>query len=155
MTAHLSHRARLVSSREIAPNIRHFVFAIADVEKFGFVPGQFLSFVSEVEGKAITRAYSIASVPDENRVEICLNLVDDGHLSPRLFAMQPGEEMEVKGPYGLELRRFGECSGSAWPKIRSMNIRWFLECVMNMDCCIARSGRGWRRRIRTSGLCLR
>jgi CDP-4-dehydro-6-deoxyglucose reductase len=100
MTAHLSHRAQLVSSREIAPNIRHFEFAIADVEKFGFVPGQFLSFVSEVDGKAITRAYSIASVPDGNRVAICLNLVDDGHLSPRLFAMRPGDEMEVKGPYG-------------------------------------------------------
>jgi CDP-4-dehydro-6-deoxyglucose reductase len=100
MTAHLSHRARLLGSREIAPGIRHFVFAIADVDLFGFVPGQFLSFVAEVDGKTITRAYSIASVPEENRVEICLNLVEDGHLSPQLFAMRVGEEMEVKGPYG-------------------------------------------------------
>ena len=100
MTAHLSHRARLVSSREIAPQIRHFVFEIADVETFAFAPGQFLSFVSEVDEKPITRAYSIASVPEKNRVELCLNLVDDGHLSPRLFGMHPGEEMEVKGPYG-------------------------------------------------------
>jgi ferredoxin-NADP reductase len=100
MNNHASHIARLESSREIAPNIRHFIFAIADVEQFQFVPGQFLSFVSEIEGKPITRAYSIASIPDQNRVALCLNLVDDGHLSPRLFAMQPGEEMEVKGPYG-------------------------------------------------------
>jgi NAD(P)H-flavin reductase len=100
MNGHVSHRARLESSREIGPNTRHFVFSIADVETFGFVPGQFLSFISEVDGKTITRAYSIASVPAGNRVEICLNLVDDGHLSPRLFGMRAGEEMEVKGPYG-------------------------------------------------------
>jgi len=100
MNGHVSHRARLVTVREIAPNIRHFVFNIADVEQFNFVPGQFLSFVSEVDGKPITRAYSIVSVPSGNQVEICLNLVDDGHLSPRLFAMLPGDEKEVKGPYG-------------------------------------------------------
>jgi CDP-4-dehydro-6-deoxyglucose reductase len=81
-------RARLVQSVEIAPDVRHFVFEASDVERLSFAPGQFVSFTDDVGGKKITRAYSIASAPDEsNRFELCLNLVTDGHLSPRLFSM--------------------------------------------------------------------
>jgi CDP-4-dehydro-6-deoxyglucose reductase len=94
-------RARLIQSVEIAPDVRHFVFEAPDVEKLPFTPGQFVSFTDIVGGKKITRAYSIASAPDEtNRFELCLNLVTDGHLSPRLFSMQPGESVEMLPPLG-------------------------------------------------------
>ena len=93
-------RAKLVESREIAPATRHFVFEIGDQKQFLFVPGQFLSLSAEINGKTITRAYSIASVPNGNRVELCLNLVQDGLFSPYLFALQPGGEVDAKGPYG-------------------------------------------------------
>lgn len=91
---------QLVSSVEIAPNTRHFVFAIPERDDFDYQPGQFVSLIHEVEGKPITRAYSLAGVPSGNRIELCLNRVEDGKLSPHLFAMQPGERIEVKGPYG-------------------------------------------------------
>jgi CDP-4-dehydro-6-deoxyglucose reductase len=94
-------RARLVQSVEIAPDVRHFVFEASDVERLSFAPWQFVSFTDDVGGKKITRAYSIASAPDEsNRFELCLNLVTDGHLSPRLFSMQPGESVEMLPPLG-------------------------------------------------------
>ena len=98
--AHLALRLRLIASYEIAPTTRHFVFEVPDRESFAFVPGQFLSLSVQINGKEITRAYSIASAPNGNRVELCLNLVADGLLSPYLFAMQPGDELEAKGPYG-------------------------------------------------------
>ncbi len=97
---HLGLRLRLVKSHEIAPATRHFVFEVPDRDAFGFVPGQFLSLTAEINGKPITRAYSIASPPRGNRADLCLNLVQDGLLSPFLFAMQPGDEIEAKGPYG-------------------------------------------------------
>ena len=94
-------RARLIESVEIAPEVRHFVFEASDVDKLPFTPGQFVSFTDAVGGKNITRAYSIASAPSEsNRFELCLNLVSDGHLSPRLFSMQPGESVEMIPPLG-------------------------------------------------------
>jgi CDP-4-dehydro-6-deoxyglucose reductase len=94
-------RARLIQSVEIAPDVRHFVFEAPDVEKLIFTAGQFVSFTDLVDGKKITRAYSIASAPDEtNRFDLCLNLVTDGHLSPRLFSMQPGESVEMLPPLG-------------------------------------------------------
>ena len=99
-------QAKLVESREIAPEVRHFVFEVPEVEKFTFVPGQFVSMNQVINGKKITRAYSLASAPSEtNRFELCLNLVHEGLLSPRLFEMQPGETVEIRPPLGMFVLR--------------------------------------------------
>jgi CDP-4-dehydro-6-deoxyglucose reductase len=96
----LQHQAILLEAREIAPDIRHFVFAVDGVDRFPFLPGQFVSFTEQFQGKPITRAYSIASTPDGNRFELCLNLVKDGRFSPHLFQLKPGERVPMKGPVG-------------------------------------------------------
>jgi CDP-4-dehydro-6-deoxyglucose reductase len=92
-------KARLISSEELAPLTRHFTFETD--QDLQFVPGQFLSLVADVGGRQITRAYSIASPPAGNRFDLCLNLVEDGTFSPVLFGMEPGDEVEYKGPYGV------------------------------------------------------
>src|SRR5258706_15638474 len=90
--------AKLLETREIAPNVRHFVFQMP--EEFAFVPGQFVSCTADVKGSPITRAYSVASSPSGRKFDLCLNLVVEGHLSPRLFEMNPGDEIQMAGPYG-------------------------------------------------------
>ena len=98
--------ARLIESREIAPGVRHFSFEALGVERLDFVPGQFTSFTSLIEGKEITRAYSLAGAPSgTNRFELCLNRVDPGHLSPRLFDMKPGDRIEMRLPLGMFVLR--------------------------------------------------
>jgi CDP-4-dehydro-6-deoxyglucose reductase len=98
--------ARLIESREIAPGVRHFGFEAVGVERLEFLPGQFTSFTDVIEGKKITRAYSLASAPSgTNRFELCLNRVEEGHLSPRLFEMQPGDCMEMRQPLGMFVLR--------------------------------------------------
>ena len=93
-------KARLVESHDIAPMVKHFVFDVPEVEQLPYMPGQFVSFTHEIEGKKITRAYSTASSPHANRFELCLNLVEDGLFSPLLFGMRPGETVDMKGPLG-------------------------------------------------------
>lgn len=90
----------MVETREIAPDVRHFVFAVDGVDQFAFAPGQFVSFTEQLGTRPITRAYSIASVPDGNRFELCLNLVKDGRFSPHLFQLRPGDRVPMKGPVG-------------------------------------------------------
>lgn len=97
-------KARLVSSREIAPNTRHFEFEATDWTA-AFVPGQFLSLSHTFGEDEITRAYSIASPPDGHRFALCANLVDGGHFSPFLFSLMPGDEVDFKGPYGAFILR--------------------------------------------------
>ena len=94
-------RATLLESHELAPEVRHFVFEASGVQELPFKPGQFVSFEATLRGKNITRAYSIASRPDGNRFELCLNLVHEGSFSPHLFAMKPGDSVEMTPPLGF------------------------------------------------------
>ena len=98
-------KAKLVESHDIAPEVRHFVFEAPEVERLVFKPGQFVSFKETLSGKQITRAYSIASLPAENRFELCLNLVHDGLFSPHLFTMKPGDSVEMTDPLGFFVLR--------------------------------------------------
>src|SRR5262249_30949015 len=93
--------AKLISSEEIAPGVRHFIFEALGVDRLEFDPGRFTSFTEEMAGKKITRASSLASAPSgTNRFDLCLNRVEQGHLSPRLFGMQLGETIEMREPLG-------------------------------------------------------
>lgn len=93
-------RARLIDTREIAPDVRHFVFEAPEVEKLSYEPGQFVSFTASIQGKNVTRAYSIASAPDGIHFELCLNRVQDGVMSPWLFELDKGAEVAMAGPLG-------------------------------------------------------
>lgn len=96
--------ARLLEFTDIADEVRHFVFE-ADCEQLDFLAGQFVSLNESIDGKKITRAYSIASQPHGNIFELCLNRVEEGKLSPRLFDMQVGDCIEMQGPLGYFVMR--------------------------------------------------
>ena len=66
-----------------------------------FTPGQFVSVLERVNGKEITRAYSIASPRHGNRFALCLNRVPDGIVSSYLFQLNPGDEVEMGEPLGF------------------------------------------------------
>jgi ferredoxin-NADP reductase len=91
--------AKLLESREIAPDVRHFVFQVEE-GPFSYVPGQFASLSAEVDGSPITRAYSFASPACGSRFDLCLNRVIEGKFSPYLFDLQPGDQVQMTGPYG-------------------------------------------------------
>ena len=94
-------KAMLVEYHDIAPEVRHFVFEVPEIERLHFKPGQFVSFQHNLHGKQIIRPYSIASLPDGNRFELCLNLVHEGLFSPYLFEMKPGDSVEMGAPLGF------------------------------------------------------
>jgi ferredoxin-NADP reductase len=94
-------KARLVDSFVIAPEVKHFVFDVPEVEQLPYLPGQFVSFSRDFGEKRVTRAYSTASAPDGNRFELCLNRVQDGIFSPWLFEIGPGTPIDMKGPLGF------------------------------------------------------
>lgn len=97
------HTARLIHEKTLshAAQTKHLVFSIEDLEHFDFLPGQFVSMVVPREGKSITRAYSIASAPRKNEIDICLNRVQDGYFSNFLCDMKEGETVHLHGPHGL------------------------------------------------------
>jgi CDP-4-dehydro-6-deoxyglucose reductase len=90
--------ATLVEWRELAPEVRHFVFE--GPQPLDFTAGQFVSFTHTFGGKNLTRAYSIVSPPNGARFEVCLNRVPAGVFSQYLFTLEPGAQVHMKGPYG-------------------------------------------------------
>ena len=94
-------KAIILEFHDIAPEVRHFVFEVPEVRQLLFKPGQFVSFSETLNGKKITRPYSIVSLPGGNRFELCLNLVHGGVFTPHLFEMKPGESIETSAPLGF------------------------------------------------------
>ena len=92
--------ARLLESREIAPEVRHLVFQLEDPGSLAYVSGQFASVTAAIDGSPITRAYSFAAPAEGIRFELCLNRVAEGKLSPYLFGMRPGDQIQMTGPWG-------------------------------------------------------
>lgn len=97
-----TYTARLTRSLPLSDFTKHLEFEIANVPRFGFVAGQWISFkANKPEGEEITRAYSIASAPqDSNKFALCLNRVQDGFMSNFLCDMKAGDEIACQGPFG-------------------------------------------------------
>jgi NAD(P)H-flavin reductase len=80
----------------------HLEFSIPELGSFDFVPGQFVSLIAkDPSGKDQMRAYSVASAAIGNRFDLCLNRVDGGFFSNRLCDLEPGDEVQFHGPYGM------------------------------------------------------
>ncbi|NUO33744.1 MAG: oxidoreductase [Dermatophilaceae bacterium] len=68
----------------------------------GHVAGQHVDVrLTAEDGYTATRSYSIASVADGRLVEITVERLDDGEVSPYLVDdVRPGDQLEVRGPVG-------------------------------------------------------
>ncbi|MDY0972792.1 ferredoxin--NADP(+) reductase [Siccibacter turicensis] len=60
-----------------------------------FTAGQFTKLGLEIDGERVQRAYSFVNAPGNPDLEFYLVNVPEGKLSPRLHAMQPGDEVMV------------------------------------------------------------
>ena len=80
----------------------HLEFVVEGRETFAFIPGQFISVVAtDPRGRLETRAYSIASAPNANRFDLCLNRVEGGFFSNLLPDLEVGATIQVEGPLGF------------------------------------------------------
>ncbi len=93
------HQVRILQVDEIAPATR--VFRLERPPDFSFTPGQFVSCLLDVDGETLTKPYTITSDPETSgHLDICLNRVDGGRGSTRLFDMGAGASLNVTGPWG-------------------------------------------------------
>lgn len=71
-----------------------------------FTAGQFAKLGLEIDGERVQRAYSYVNAPSNPDLEFYLVTVPEGKLSPRLAALQPGDELlivsEAAGFFVLE-----------------------------------------------------
>lgn len=89
---------RVAAVREVGPD------AIAlDVETppgFDAWPGQFIKLAGIVDGERESRFYTISSPDVEGTFETTIEIEPDGTLGPWLSTLEPGDTVELTGPFG-------------------------------------------------------
>ena len=60
---------------------------IIDAPFSPFEAGQFVRVGLMVDGEVLARPYSLVNTPEEQYLEVYFNIVEEGPLSPRLFAL--------------------------------------------------------------------
>ena len=85
---------KLTGNLEISPGV-HLISFTRD---FDFIPGQVVKIAADSSHPP--RIYSICSGNKSNEVFILFNIKEDGHLTPKMAAMIPGDKILVSAPYG-------------------------------------------------------
>ena len=100
------YRARITHRSDIAPDL--WRIRIDPGGEFRFVAGQYATLGVLTPGKHVERAYSIVSAPYEKEIEIFIELVPQGELTPLLYKLHEGDEMTMrkvaKGRFTLETK---------------------------------------------------
>ena len=113
-------------------NTRRFFIQVPELERFDFLPGQFVTLDLPIHEKVNKRwrSYSIASWPDGTNIfELCIVLLVDGVGTNYLFnEVKEGDEVTLRGPVGVftlkdsdfEKDIFLICTGTGIAPFRSM-----------------------------------
>src|SRR5512140_640214 len=92
--------ATVRENREETAHARTIVFDVPDWP--GHRAGQHVDIrLTAEDGYQAERSYSIASAPRGTEVELTVERLDDGEVSPYLTdELRPGDEIELRGPVG-------------------------------------------------------
>ncbi|MBI5104269.1 MAG: ferredoxin reductase [Solirubrobacterales bacterium] len=94
---------RTATVREVVPESARARTLVLDVPGWsGHRAGQHVDIrLTAEDGYQAERSYSIASAPELDAVELTVELVEDGEVSPYLVEeVRPGDVFEVRGPVG-------------------------------------------------------
>ena len=92
--------AEVVEAITETPRVKTIAFDVAAWP--GHRPGQHVDVrLTAEDGYQAQRSYSIASAPGGSRVELTIERLDDGEVSPYLVdELRPGDQIELRGPVG-------------------------------------------------------
>jgi ferredoxin--NADP+ reductase len=84
----------LTERRDVSSDL--WVVRIRPREPIPFTAGQYVTVGLPVNGRMVERAYSVASAPDEPELELFIELVPQGQLTPPLHAVPTGSDVFVR-----------------------------------------------------------
>ncbi|HEX2401812.1 MAG TPA: ferredoxin reductase [Mycobacterium sp.] len=91
--------ARVVNSTPATESARTIGLAVPGWG--GHLPGQHIDLkLTAEDGYSAQRSYSLSRPVDGERIELTVQQIADGEVSPYLTGVRPGEEIELRGPIG-------------------------------------------------------
>lgn len=95
-------RARVVRARALSHNVRALELELDSA--VAYRAGQWINLYVPTPAGLAKRAYSIASGPAAQPIELAITRVDEGVASPVLHTLEVGAELAWDGPHGLFTR---------------------------------------------------
>ncbi|MEN9342081.1 MAG: hypothetical protein RIQ54_337 [Candidatus Parcubacteria bacterium] len=94
------HTATLIESQMLGDSMMSLRFSVPSWQPH--IPGQHVDVrLTAPNGYQAQRSYSIANAPEELRVvELGVQLLEEGEVSPYLFNLKPGQAIELRGALG-------------------------------------------------------
>jgi ferredoxin-NADP reductase len=94
------HIGTLVKKEMAAENVMALTFSLPDWQPFQ--PGQHFDIrLTAPNGYQAERSYSIGSAPEQKgTIEYGIQLLEDGEVSPYLWNLKEGRQIEMRGPIG-------------------------------------------------------
>ena len=147
-----SHEQRTLTCLRVSAethDIRTFVFGTRDGRLFSFEPGQFITVSAEIDGKEVSRCYTISSPPTRpHTLTITVKRTPGGVMSNWLHDnMREGVELKAFGPSGVFTPSSGPAAkslylsaGSGVTPLMSMT-RAALDLGLNRDIVFIHSAR--------------
>src|SRR5919198_3077391 len=100
------YNARITKRVDYAPDL--WSIRVNPGGEFRFQPGQYATLGVQGPEKRVERAYSIVSSPYEDEIEFFFELVPQGELTPKLYALKTGDELLMrkasKGRFTLDTK---------------------------------------------------
>jgi ferredoxin-NADP reductase len=91
--------ARVVDSTSETESARTIGFAVPGWA--GHLAGQHIDLkLTAEDGYSAQRSYSLGRPANGERIELTVQQIADGEVSPYLMGLRPGEEIELRGPIG-------------------------------------------------------
>ncbi|MDN7352767.1 1,2-phenylacetyl-CoA epoxidase subunit PaaE [Acetobacter senegalensis] len=100
------HKLQIADVRRETPDAVSLAFTVPDdlAEAYSFVPGQYLTLRTKLDGEDVRRSYSICSAPSDGELRVALKRVEDGVFSTWAnTSLAAGDSLDVMTPTG----RFG------------------------------------------------
>lgn len=95
------YQCKVLSSDYVTPTV--FLLKFETLEPLDFIAGQFASIIIPGRGpggRDLRRAYSIASLPGQTPIELCIKFVEGGAGTTYLKSLKPGETFRASIPFG-------------------------------------------------------
>jgi ferredoxin-NADP reductase len=105
----------LIARHQLTPTVFQLDFQRNPL--FDFKPGHFISLVipkAGPNGRDLRRAYSIASAPESDQLDLCVKKVDGGPGTSYLDSLKVGDTIKGNAPFGDFVDKSADDRGKVW-----------------------------------------
>lgn len=92
------YKIKLLKKQDLTNDVYSATFS--KPKGFDFIAGQYIQFLIPKENKIVPKSFSIASTPDEEKLEFCIKKYPEGVASEYIYDFTHEDEIKIRGPLG-------------------------------------------------------